>query len=95
MLHGPAGTSVNVDGIANRSRHIFRRSIEKKSPLNIQNVKYLLLNTGSNNRGGRTLNNDGSDSIAVQLVDEAHRNDLVITIAVEASNEGSSSFGGS
>ncbi|KAL5215959.1 hypothetical protein ABZP36_007360 [Zizania latifolia] len=36
MLHGPASTSVNVDRTAKRSRHIFRRSTEKKSPLNIQ-----------------------------------------------------------
>ncbi|KAG8043918.1 hypothetical protein GUJ93_ZPchr0458g22733 [Zizania palustris] len=36
MLHGPASTSVKVDRTVKRSRHIFRRSTEKKSPLNIQ-----------------------------------------------------------
>ncbi|KAL5214783.1 hypothetical protein ABZP36_003935 [Zizania latifolia] len=37
MLHGPASTSVNVDRTAKRRpRHLFRRSTEKKNPLNIQ-----------------------------------------------------------
>uniref|UniRef100_A0A0D9YL58 Uncharacterized protein n=1 Tax=Oryza glumipatula TaxID=40148 RepID=A0A0D9YL58_9ORYZ len=37
--------------------------------------------------GIREMNNDGSDSIAVQLADEAHWNDLVIIIAVVSSKQ--------